>query len=263
MIFADSLQTCLRVLEGIDKGSSKKTIPLDGSPTAISFSQAHGNNFKNGAVLVAGKFQDCNLKKVKLTETFTPKIKNLKSKAIPIALACGDCNRSRSTSECSFALIPGRSRASIHCLNCSGSFNGILDTDEIGSNPFGMDYYNDYLVICDREAGRLVKISSKGQILWPETVDARRKGMLKKPHSVAILPMEYIAVSDTETHSISIFSKDGHLKLIFGKNGKAPGEFFNPTGLAVRLARELVVLDSDNRRVQLYQLSHILRQHPY
>lgn len=54
---------------------------------------------------------------------------------------------------------------------------------------------------------------------------------------------------------IRVFSQDGRPLAWFGQPGKRVGEFAGPTGLWVDSVNRLYVTDSDNGRVQLFQLS--------
>jgi hypothetical protein len=75
---------------------------------------------------------------------------------------------------------------------------------------------------------------------------------------------EHIYVCGTPRHMIIILDKKGHVLATLGKRGggTAPGEFNNPTQV-VSTAREIVVLDAGNSRVQILdQRGHFQREIP-
>ena len=60
-----------------------------------------------------------------------------------------------------------------------------------------------------------------------------------------------IIVADTMNHRIQRFNQCGILKTTFGKQGKGPGEFNQPTGVAEMSNERIVVADRKNKRVQI------------
>ena len=160
---------------------------------------------------------------------------------------------------CSYATVwPIDNKCNIHCLDCSGNFRGKVECQDIGTRPFGLDYRNDYLIISDLKDGCLVKMKPDGHSLWDnKSTDARKKGVLKQPFGIAILPNECIAVTETGSHCVAIFSKEGRLLFRFGGKGSDQGQFLGPKGIAVRLSKELVVVDSGNHRIQIFSLDSL------
>ena len=61
-------------------------------------------------------------------------------------------------------------------------------------------------------------------------------------------------VSDECRHCIKVFSDQGDFLYQFGREGTGDGEFGRPLGLAVDNLGRLVVCDSGNHRIQLFQL---------
>ena len=97
-----------------------------------------------------------------------------------------------------------------------------------------------------------------GHSLWDnKSTDARKNGVLKQPFGTAILPNECIAVTETGSHCVAIFSKEGRLLFRFGGKGSDQGQFLGPKGIAVRLSKELVVVDSGNHRIQIFSLDSL------
>ena len=65
-----------------------------------------------------------------------------------------------------------------------------------------------------------------------------------------------IYVSNTTDSHIRIYGRDGTLLGSFGRNGSEVGEFSSPAGLFVDGGNRLYVADTNNSRVQVFQLSH-------
>ena len=65
-----------------------------------------------------------------------------------------------------------------------------------------------------------------------------------------------IYVSNNTDPHIRIYARDGTLLGSFGRNGIEVGEFNSPAGLFVDGGNRLYVADTNNSRVQVFQLSH-------
>jgi DNA-binding beta-propeller fold protein YncE len=65
-----------------------------------------------------------------------------------------------------------------------------------------------------------------------------------------------IYVSTIRDSHIRIYGRDGSLLGSFGRTGTAIGEFDSPAGLWIDVTNRLYVADTNNGRVQVFQLSH-------
>jgi len=65
-----------------------------------------------------------------------------------------------------------------------------------------------------------------------------------------------IYVSSIVDSHVRIYGRDGTLLGSFGRNGMEVGEFNSPAGLFVDGENRLYVADTNNGRVQVFQLSH-------
>jgi DNA-binding beta-propeller fold protein YncE len=65
-----------------------------------------------------------------------------------------------------------------------------------------------------------------------------------------------IYVSSTSDSHIRIYGRDGSLLNSFGRSGMEIGEFNSPAGLWIDGANRLYVADTNNGRVQVFQISH-------
>jgi sugar lactone lactonase YvrE len=64
-----------------------------------------------------------------------------------------------------------------------------------------------------------------------------------------------IYVSNLGGAAVRVYDRVGHLLSSFGSGGIQLGEFLAPTGLWIDGANRIYVADTDNRRVQVFQLS--------
>ena len=75
-------------------------------------------------------------------------------------------------------------------------------------------------------------------------------GTLNQPWDVAVHKGE-VFVADSGNHRVAVFSRDGELIRTIGSQGTGPGQFNNPSGVAISPDGELYVSDHDNGRVQV------------
>ena len=76
---------------------------------------------------------------------------------------------------------------------------------------------------------------------------------LRQPYGVALGPAGRLYVSDRGHHRIACFASGGEFAFGFGERGSAPGELYDPRGLAVH-ARQVWVADTCNHRVSVFSL---------
>ena len=77
-------------------------------------------------------------------------------------------------------------------------------------------------------------------------------GMRFGPHGVAVNERDEIAVTDTATYRVQVFSSDGTYLRSFGRKGDKQGELDWPAGIAFDKNKRSIVVDSNNHRVQLF-----------
>ena len=65
----------------------------------------------------------------------------------------------------------------------------------------------------------------------------------------------YLILSDNEEHCIKVLDRNGNCQYRFGKQGGGEGEFDYPCCLSVNKSGHLMVCDSGNDRIQLFQLN--------
>ena len=252
LIFSDPTNSCLRILMDTTKSSERMTKRLkdDIQPWAVTYDSSNQRIiFGTKTGLSQLQFGDGKLKKIK-------EKKSLKFKGIsPKFISCtSTSNKGERINVCATILPRGRER-SIQCYDENGDFCREL---EVAKMPSGIDHCREYLVLATLQDGCLTKITHYGQSLWSNEVDAQKPGILQEPFGVVILPNEYIAVTESNAHRVSIFSSEGKLVLRLGSHGSEPGMFNTPRGIAVRHSKELVVIDSGNNRIQIFSLNSIL-----
>ena len=77
-------------------------------------------------------------------------------------------------------------------------------------------------------------------------------GMRFGPYGVAVNERDEIAVTDTATYRVQVFSSDGTYLRSFGRKGDKQGELDWPAGIAFDKNKRSIVVDSNNHRVQLF-----------
>ena len=250
MVFSDPKNLCLRILLGTTESSKRITKRfknnIHGQPQAIAYDKF------DQRILVAS--DDC------LTQVeYSEELKKFKSRKLikgftPLSITC---TMTGGSSSLYVTVWPKVGEPCIHHLDHNGQFLSKLLSSDVAKKPQGIDYKKGYLVVSTLDDGCLIKISPSGNPLWESNVDARTPGILQQPFGVAILPNEYIAVTECSAHRVSVFSKDGRLVLRFGELGSDPGKFKTPQGIAVRLNKELLVIDSGNDRIQIFLLDSL------
>ena len=255
MIFSDKNNCCLRCMLGTSQES--KTIT---------------KHFKEGLQPHAVTFDNCNhrilmssrqgLYQVKCSSHFSKMRESRLSKdMIPLSLVCSTIPvaKKKSQSLMYVTLWPSNGESCAYRFDNNGQYESRISSPDISNKkPHGIDYMREYLVVTCLRDGTLAKISHRGDSLWPETVDARRPGILNHPFGVAILPRsEYIAVTEAQGHRVAIFSDKGKLILRMGEKGTDRGKFDTPRGIGVRMAKELVIVDCGNERIQIFSLSSL------
>ena len=109
---------------------------------------------------------------------------------------------------------------------------------------------NDHVIHKFTPDGKLVMTLGKKGV----TGDDTSREAFNRPNAVAIAPNGDIYISDGYVNSrIVQFNKDGKfVKIIGGKKGNRPGEIQLPHGVAIDAQGRIIVGDSDNKRISIF-----------
>ncbi|HDQ00343.1 MAG TPA: hypothetical protein ENN22_14345 [bacterium] len=118
---------------------------------------------------------------------------------------------------------------------------------------------------------RYFAITRKGQIIYPQTgrgavrsidrnsnlistftVPPDQKIQLSKPLGITLLSDGKIVISDADSNRLHLFDKHYRWKMTAGTAGAGRGQFANPTDLCHDKKNRIYVVDSGNRRVQVF-----------
>ena len=121
-------------------------------------------------------------------------------------------------------------------------------------NPRGVSLDSDGNIIVADSGNKKIKIfSPTGEFLYKFGVE----GSFIQPYD-AVEKDKHFFVSDSGDHSINVFRKEGRKAVFlykFGKYGKGDGELNQPRGLSFNNLGHLMVCDSENHRVQVFDTS--------
>ena len=124
---------------------------------------------------------------------------------------------------------------------------------ELGLRLFGL--LNISSIACD-STGRVYTVDTKSDI---EVFTA--KGQFLRTfgfeldfscRGIAIDSNDNVYVSDYHNHCIRVFTSDGRLVTLFGREGSGPGEFNFPEGVTVDSSGVVYVCDRQNNRIQVF-----------
>ncbi len=125
--------------------------------------------------------------------------------------------------------------------------------------PKGLCVLNDgNIIVADTGNNRLQFISPSGINEYQFGVKGKDISQFNALEGVAVNQQGYVYVADTQNHRIQVFNKDGIYMSSFGEKSKesnkraAPGTFLKPKELVFSTKDELYVLDSGNKRVQVF-----------
>ena len=126
-------------------------------------------------------------------------------------------------------------------------FGGEGNLDHQLDDPWGLSVDNDGNIVADSNH-KLIKIfTPSGRLLRKF---GGKRSLIDPCH--CIQKDGCFVVSDYGEHCIKVFNAEGEFLYKFGKKGKRDGEFNKPRFLSVDEAKQLVVCDFDNDRIQVF-----------
>jgi tripartite motif-containing protein 71 len=133
-------------------------------------------------------------------------------------------------------------------LDAKSGNEGFLNPLYIAVNPKG-DVY-----VTDRSAAIIQIYSGTGKYISKFTPKTDQPDFSWSPLSLAFdkKGLMYVVDAKKDQHRILVFDANGQLKLEFGKEGNANGEFEFANGLTVNSNGDIYVADSNNSRVQVF-----------
>ena len=150
-------------------------------------------------------------------------------------------------------LVASRDNHKIQMYSNKGKYlKEFVGLDQQLKNPCGLSVDADGNVIVADTGNRVIKIfSSSGEIL---TAFGTECSFVDPYH--CIQHQKHFVVSDWGDHCIKIYDPNGNFLYKIGKEGVRDGEFNHPSLLSVSKEGHLVVCDSGNDRVQVFDLRH-------
>ena len=119
-------------------------------------------------------------------------------------------------------------------------------------SPVGLAHdKNGKVYIADSVLGKIFVLGRKDKFATPLTLDTA----LTQPTGIAVdLQNSNLYVTDTSSHQVKVFNKDGNLVRAIGQRGDRKGTFNYPTMLWLSSPGELMVTDSLNFRIQTFSV---------
>jgi len=135
--------------------------------------------------------------------------------------------------------------------------DAVVDGDGQFNEPIGVivDASNDIYVV-DSQNDRVQRFDSGGDFeLKFGSSDNNDQDYLGTPNGIAIQESTGdIYISSISTDSIAVFDSSGTILFKFGSVGSDDGEFRNPTSIMIDDSEILYVADTDNDRIQMFEL---------
>jgi DNA-binding beta-propeller fold protein YncE len=137
-----------------------------------------------------------------------------------------------------------------HCFGKKGNAFGKL------KHPLGVAFGPDgNLYVVDSGNNRIQVFTPEGDPLRSfsnkyASVD------LNQPWDIAVTEEGYVLVTERSGNCVSVFHTDGSFILHFGSKGTDEGMFDEPCGIAINGQGQVFVMDSNNKRVQVFTYVH-------
>ena len=120
--------------------------------------------------------------------------------------------------------------------------------------PYGVQYHNDQVYVCDSNNGRIQVFDSDLNFVRSFGIRGDGSGQLKKPRDIDFDSHGNMFILDSSKHQVVVFSEDGQYLRHFGQKGQGEGELSEPEGLCV--SRDYVyITDWRNKRVSVFRTS--------
>jgi sugar lactone lactonase YvrE len=139
-------------------------------------------------------------------------------------------------------------------LDRIGRYRGGASRVEFNA-PTEIALLRDELVVLDSAGSRIQILDLQGNPVRQFPIRVFAGGNAAPEVGLAVDSDANIYVSNLGGAAVRVYDRVGHLLSSFGSGGIQLGEFLAPTGLWIDGANRIYVADTDNRRVQVFQLS--------
>jgi len=120
-----------------------------------------------------------------------------------------------------------------------------------GGGLYGIDYFNNSLILSDFKSDMIYICSDKGKILKKFGGPGNGEGFFHGPKGVCFDRKGFIYAVDGGNYRVQKFDIAGHFVLSFGRMGDYESELANPTDIAV-LGENVYVTDTANKKIVVF-----------
>jgi len=135
-----------------------------------------------------------------------------------------------------------------------GRFTGTIVPIDFDA-PTEIAINKDKVVVLDSGASRIRVLDLQYNVLGEFKIRALTARESGSEIGLGLDAADNLYVSNGADSSVRIYDLSGHLKDSFGGLGYGVGEFHAPSALWIDLTNRMYVADSDNRRIQMFQLA--------
>ena len=150
-------------------------------------------------------------------------------------------------------------RHMVHVLDAEGRI--VREWGERGDEPGQFNFPTDvaledgHVFVLDAMNFRVQVFATDGRYITSFGKPVNKPGGLFRPKSLAVDKQnKLVYVVDAFFDVVQAFRYDGSLQLAFGHEGSGPGEFRMPSGICLQPDGRILVADSLNGRIQVFQL---------
>ncbi len=113
---------------------------------------------------------------------------------------------------------------------------------------------NGRLAVLDALGSRIRIMNPQCEVLQEFNIRVLNGNDGRRPHGLGMDSMGNLYVSSPADSAVKVFDLDGHFKNLLGHFGSAAGEFSAPSGLWIDIIDRIYIADTNNSRVQIFQL---------
>ena len=137
-----------------------------------------------------------------------------------------------------------------HCFGKKGHAFGKL------KNPLGLAFGPDgNLYVVDSGNNRIQVFTPEGDAV--RSFNNKYGSVnLNQPWDIVVTTEGYVLVTERSGNCVSVFHSDGTFILQFGSKGSESGKFDQPCGIAINGQGQVFVMDSNNKRIQMFTYVH-------